>query len=231
MIKIEGLKIKYPDGNIALNDVTIHINEGDTVAIIGANGAGKSTLLMSLVGIVPITEGTVMVDDLTLEKSTLARIRQKIGLVFQNPDDQLFMTHVYEDIAFGPRNYGAKEVEVRERVEKAMKQLDIKHLARRLPSKLSGGEKRMVAIAGVLAMDPVLMLFDEPTSFLDPKSRRNLLPVFDKLPITKVIATHDLEMAAAICNRVIVLQNGRVVADGTPDTILNNKQLLENSGL
>jgi len=231
MIKIEGLKIKYPDGNTAINDVTIHIKEGDTVAVIGANGAGKSTLLMSLVGIVPITEGTVMVDDLMLEKSTLAKIRQKIGLVFQNPDDQLFMTHVYEDIAFGPRNYGASEAEVRDRVEKVMKQLDIKHLERRLPSKLSGGEKRMVAIAGVLAMDPVLMLFDEPTSFLDPRSRRNLLPVFTKLPITKVIATHDLEMAAAICNRVIILQNGRVVADGPPEKVLQNKELLESAGL
>ena len=172
-----------------------------------------------------------MVDDLKLEKSTLSQIRQKIGLVFQNPDDQLFMTHVYEDIAFGPRNYGVSEQEVRERVERVMSQLDIKHLARRLPSKLSGGEKRMVAIAGVLAMDPVLMLFDEPTSFLDPRSRRNLMPVFTKLPITKVIATHDLEMAATICNRVIVLQNGRVVADGTPETILQNKELLESAGL
>lgn len=231
MIKIEGLKIKYPDGNMAINGVTIHINEGDTVAIIGANGAGKSTLLMSLVGIIPIMEGTVRVDDLKLEKNTLPQIRQKIGLVFQNPDDQLFMTHVYEDIAFGPRNYGISEAEVRERVEKTMDQLDIRHLARRLPSKLSGGEKRMVAIAGVLAMDPALMLFDEPTSFLDPKSRRNLLPVFTRLPVTKVIATHDLEMAAEICNRVILLQNGRVVADGAPEEILQNKQLLEESGL
>lgn len=231
MIKIEGLTIKYPDGNTAIEDVTIRINTGDTVAVIGANGAGKSTLLMSLVGIVPITEGAVMVDDLLLEKSSLAQVRKKIGLVFQNPDDQLFMTHVYEDIAFGPRNYGMSEVEVKERVERVMNQLDIKHLAKRLPSKLSGGEKRMVAIAGVLAMDPILMLFDEPTSFLDPRSRRNLLPIFTKLPITKVIATHDLEMAAAICNRIIVLQNGRVVADGAPKTILENQELLESAGL
>lgn len=231
MIKIDGLKIKYPDGNVAINGVNIHINEGDTVAILGANGAGKSTLLMSLVGIIPITEGTITVDDLKLEKKTLPQIRQKIGLVFQNPDDQLFMTHVYEDIAFGPRNYGVGENEVRARVGKTMDQLEINHLARRLPSKLSGGEKRMVAIAGVLAMDPVLMLFDEPTSFLDPRSRRNLLPVLAKLPITKVIATHDLEMAAEICNRVILFQNGQVVADGRPESILQNHQLLESAGL
>ena len=141
------------------------------------------------------------------------------------------MTHVYEDIAFGPRNYGMDENEVRARVEKTMEQLEIKHLARRLPNKLSGGEKRMVAIAGVLAMDPVLMLFDEPTSFLDPKSRRNLLPVFTKLPVTKVIATHDMEMAAEICNRVILLQNGQVLADGSPGDILQNRQLLESAGL
>lgn len=231
MIKIDGLKIKYPDGNVAVNGVTIHIKEGDTVALIGANGAGKSTLLMSMVGVVPIAEGTVMVDDLKLEKTTLAQIRQKIGLVFQNPDDQLFMTHVYEDIAFGPRNYGLGEEEIRQRVEKTMDQLDIKHLARRLPSKLSGGEKRMVAIAGVLAMDPVLMLFDEPTSFLDPRSRRNLLPVLKKIPVTKVIATHDMEMAAELCNRVILLCNGQVIGDDTPTNILQNRHLLDRAGL
>lgn len=231
MIKIDGLKIKYPDGNTGIDGLTLHINEGDVVAVIGANGAGKSTLLLSLVGIVPISEGTVRVDDLTLGKGTLSEIRQKIGLVLQNPDDQLFMTHVYEDIAFGPRNYGLPEEEVRERVEKTMRKLDISHLARRLPSKLSGGEKRMVAVAGVLAMDPVLMLFDEPTSFLDPRSRRNLIAVLQKLSVTKVIATHDLELAESLCNRVILLQNGKIVADGLPETILHDKALLEEAGL
>lgn len=231
MIVIDGLTVAYPDGHVAVDNLNLSIKEGDSVGIIGANGAGKSTLLLSLVGIAPISQGKINVNGMEVCKTSLAQVRKKIGMVFQNPDDQLFMTHVYEDIAFGPRNYGLPEEEVRVRVRETMEKLDIVHLARRLPSKLSGGEKRMVAIAGVLAMDPILMLFDEPTSFLDPKSRRNLLPVLEKLPVTKVIATHDLELALSICNRVLLLQEGKLVADGSPKDIIHNKELLEEFGL
>ena len=231
MIVIDGLTVAYPDGHVAVDNLNLSIKEGDSVGIIGANGAGKSTLLLSLVGIAPISQGKINVNGMEVCKTSLAQVRKKIGMVFQNPDDQLFMTHVYEDIAFGPRNYGLPEEEVRVRVRETMEKLDIAHLARRLPSKLSGGEKRMVAIAGVLAMDPILMLFDEPTSFLDPKSRRTLLPVLEKLPVTKVIATHDLELALSICNRVLLLQEGKLVADGNPKDIIHNKELLEEFGL
>lgn len=231
MIKINNLKIMYPDGNVAIENFSMNIQEGETVALLGANGAGKSTLLRSIVGITPASEGEIHINSLKLGKNTLSEVRQRVGMVFQNPDDQLFMTHVYEDIGFGPRNYGWPENEVKARVEGTMSQLEISHLARRLPSKLSGGEKRMVAIAGVLAMDPVLMLFDEPTSFLDPKSKRNLIKVLKKINVTKLIATHDMDIVKEICDRVVIIVDGKIGADGKPDFILSNQRLLEECGL
>lgn len=231
MINIKDLNIRYPDGHDAVKNLTLQISEGETVAIIGANGAGKSTLLLSMVGIIPITSGTILIDEIKLNKKNVNEIRKKVGLVFQNPDDQLFMTHVYEDVAFGPRNSGYTEEEVNKRVKTALDNLKITHLSQRGPNKLSGGEKRSVAIAGVLAMNPSVMLFDEPTSFLDPRSRRNLLPVLKSLEVTKIIATHDLDLAAEICDRVILLQNGVLVAQGEPQEILENQQLLESGGL
>ena len=194
MIIIENLEIKYPDGNTSIKSISLKINKGESVALIGANGAGKSTLLKTLVGVIPINKGSIKVEGINLSRSTISSIRKKVGMVFQNPDDQLFMTHVFEDIAFGPRNFGVKEEEVINRVKKTMSLLEIAHLAKRPPTKLSGGEKRMVAIAGVLAMDPVLMLFDEPTSFLDPKSTRNLIKILKKINVTKVIAATDINL-------------------------------------
>lgn len=231
MINIKDLNIRYSDGHDAVKNLSLQIDKGETVAIIGANGAGKSTLLLSMVGIIPISSGTISINEMDLNKKNVNEIRKTVGLVFQNPDDQLFMTHVYEDVAFGPRNSGYTEEEVNKRVENALNNLNITHLMQRAPSKLSGGEKRSVAIAGVLAMNPSVMLFDEPTSFLDPRSRRNLLPVLKSLQVTKIIATHDLDLAAEICDRVILLQNGVLVAQGNPQEILTNQQLLESGGL
>lgn len=231
MINITNLNIKYPDGHLAVQHLNLHIKEGESVALIGANGAGKSTFLLSLVGIMPICEGAVEINDIELNKKTIADIRKNVGLVFQNPDDQLFMTHVYEDIAFGPRNMRLSEEETDTRVKSALDKLHISHLMQRMSNKLSGGEKRSVAIAGILAMAPKVMLFDEPTSFLDPRSRRLLLPVLKDLSITKIIATHDLDLAAQICDRVILLQKGSLVAQGNPSEILYNNNLLESCGL
>ena len=165
-----------------------------------------------------------------LEKKTLREIRSKIGMVFQNPDDQLFMPNIYEDVAFGPRNFGCDEEETKNRVNTALTKLGIDHLVERSPLKLSGGEKRLAAIATVLAMEPELLLFDEPTAFLDPRARRNMIYTLMDLPQGKLIATHDTAFASLLCTRVLLLQNGRLVADEGID-LLHNKERLEAAGL
>ena len=171
MLEIKNLNYSYPDGKEALKDINIKIDNNETIAIVGANGAGKSTLIKTIVGIFLTDQGEIIVDEEKVTKKTLNSIRKKVGVVFQNPDDQLFMNKVYDDIAFGPRNYNFTEEEVREKVERVMKNLDIEELSERSPNNLSGGEKRKVAIATVLSIEPSIILFDEPTSFLDPKGK------------------------------------------------------------
>lgn len=231
MIHANNVSYTYPDGNRALCNVSIDIGEGSTVAIVGANGAGKSTLLALLAGIFPAKEGEIEMAGIPMKKDKLEAIRRKTGFVFQDPDDQLFMARVYDDVAFGPRNFGYCSEEVKEMTEQAIEMMKINHLKDRAPHKLSGGEKRNVAIAAVLAMKPEVLLFDEPSSFLDPKSRRNFIQAMAKLQHTKLIATHDLDLVLDLCERVIILKKGEVFADGSPMELFRDQELMEAAGL
>lgn len=226
MIAMQDWTVTYPDGTIAVDHLNLKIQPGEHLAIIGANGAGKSSLILSMVGVIP-GSGQIHVDGVELNKKNLTEIRKKVGVVFQNPDDQLFLPTIYDDVAFGPRNLGMDEESVRYRVEDRMKLLHISHLRNKSALKLSGGEKRMAAMATVLAMKPDVMVFDEPTAFLDPKSRRNLIRVLQKLPHTMLIATHDLTFAAEVCPRCILLKEGKLFADGQAEDLLYNKELME----
>lgn len=231
MIEIKNLSVIYPDGTKAIDDISFTIGDGESIALVGANGAGKTSLLLTLVGVLNASGGSVWVDGIQLSKSTLNEIRRRVGMVFQNPDDQLFMPMVYDDIAFGPRNFGLNEEEVKKRVDSALAELSIEHLRDRSSLKLSGGEKRIAAIASVLSMEPTTMIFDEPTAFLDPKARRNLIKVLQRLSHGKLIATHDLTFAEEVCTRAILLKNGKIFADGNPRELLYHQQLMDDCGI
>ncbi|MFZ5688617.1 MAG: energy-coupling factor ABC transporter ATP-binding protein [Bacillota bacterium] len=231
IIQASNLKYTYPDGRQALNGITFQIVHGESVGIVGANGAGKSTLLMHLVGILFPDEGEIRVGEVPVIKKTLPVIRQSVGMVFQDPDDQLFMTTVYDDVAFGPRNYKLPEEEVEKRVKSSLETVGILHLMDRPPYKLSGGEKRAAAIAIVLAMKPDILVMDEPSSALDPKSRRRLITLLQRFAHTKIIATHDLDMVLELCERTIILNDGKVIIDGPTIEILTNVELMEKCGL
>ncbi|MEW6622951.1 MAG: ABC transporter ATP-binding protein [Bacillota bacterium] len=231
MIEIKNLKYKYPDGHQALKGVNLRILHGESVGIVGANGAGKSTLLMHLVGVLFPSEGEIRIGDVPVIKRTLPMIRQRVGMVFQDPDDQLFMTTVYDDVAFGPRNYKLPETEVDKLVKYALETVGILHLMNRPPYKLSGGEKRAAAIAAVLAMKPDILVMDEPTSALDPKSRRRLIELLRSFSHTKIIAAHDLDMVLDLCERTIVIKDGEVMADGPTLEIFKDEEMLDNCGL
>lgn len=227
MLKLYNLTVVYPDKTKAIDHLNLTINEGESVALIGGNGAGKTSLLLSLVGILESAEGMVEVAGILLNKKTVNEIRRQVGLVFQNPDDQLFMPFIFDDIAFGCRNYGLSENEVKSRVTEILEQLNISHLHDRSSLKLSGGEKRMAAIATVLAMNPSILMFDEPNAFLDHKARRSLIGALNKLPHTKIIATHDMTLAAELCNRVILLKKGSIAAEGTLDLLYDKEKMLD----
>ncbi len=231
MIEIKNLTVVYPDGTKAVDDLSFSIADGESVALIGANGAGKTSLLLTLAGVMTAKSGEVLVDGMKISKESLNEIRRRVGMVFQNPDDQLFMPLIYDDVAFGPRNFGLSEAEVGLKVEAALKALSIEHLKDRSPLKLSGGEKRAAAIATVLSMEPTALLFDEPTAFLDPKSRRNLINVLSRLNQSKLIATHDLAFAEEACTRAVILKKGKLFADGEPKALLRDEKLMEDCGL
>lgn len=231
MIRVNQLSIKYPDGTHAIKDLSFSVSDGECIALIGSNGAGKSTLLLSLVGMLSPAAGSIAINGIPLQKSTLADVRKEAGLVFQNPDDQLFMPTIYEDILFGPINYGVSKEAAERRAEEVIEELKIEKIRHKMPHKLSGGEKRLAAIASVLSMQPSVMLLDEPSSFLDPKARRTLIGVLSHLPQTKLIATHDLDLALDLCTRVILLKNGELYAEGTTAEVLTNGILLEQAGL
>lgn len=230
-IEISNLHYSYPDGHEAIRDISFTIYHGEAVGIIGANGSGKSTLLLLIMGILFPDKGQVKVGDVTVTKKTLAMIRQRLGLVFQDSDDQLFMTTVFDDVAFGPRNYNLDENEVKARVEEALEMVGIPHLINRASFKLSGGEKRAAAIASVLSMKPDVLIMDEPTSGLDPKSRRRLINILKGFSHTKIITSHDLDMVLETCDRIIVLKDGEVAANGTTLDILTDEKLLDSCGL
>lgn len=230
LILIDRLNYAYPDGKIALQDISLNVNRGEKVAVVGANGAGKSTLLMHLNGVLS-GQGSIRVDGLECTKPNMGRIRAKVGVVFQNPDDQLFSISVYDDIAYGPRYQGLSKEEIDQRVQKALRAVQMETFGDRNPYRLSGGEKKRIAIATVLSMDPDILVFDEPTAGLDPRARRELIQLLQTLPQTLMIATHDLELVELLTERMIIMNNGRIVADGTSKQLLKEDQLLLEHGL
>ncbi|MEW5736521.1 MAG: ABC transporter ATP-binding protein [Thermodesulfobacteriota bacterium] len=231
IVEARDLSYSYPDGTPALAGVSFRITHGESVGLIGQNGAGKSTLLLHLNGIFPPAEGTVRVGDYPITPKTLVHVRRAVGMVFQDPDDQLFMPTVRDDVAFGPRNLELPEDEIARRVETALSTVGAEHLADRPPYRLSGGEKRAVAIATVLSMEPSILIMDEPSANLDPGARRKLIHLLQSFTHTLIVATHDLDMVAEVCERTIVLKKGRIAADGPTRNILQNEELLLSCGL
>lgn len=221
----------YPDKTEALKGISFRIMHGESVAIIGANGSGKSTLLLHLNGCLMPTRGEVRIGETPLTRQTVVAVRRAVGMVFQDPDDQLFMPTVFEDVAFGPVNAGLPPDEVERCVTLALERVGMAHLKYRPPYKLSAGEKRAVSIATVLAMEPAILVMDEPTSNLDPRGRRRLIELLRSFEHTKIIATHDLEMVVELCSRAIVLDGGLAVADGPTLELLNDEQLMLAHGL
>lgn len=231
LLEVKDLEYIYPDGHPALKGVSFRITHGEAVGVIGANGAGKSTLLLHLAGVLFPTRGTIRVGDWPVVKETLPQIRRSVGMIFQDPDDQLFMPTVGQDVAFGPLNLGLPVAEVEERVNQALETVGALHLKERPPYKLSGGEKKTAAIATVLAMTPDILVLDEPSAALDPASRRKIIMLLAGFDHTKIIATHDLDLILDLCARTIVLSEGRVLADGPTIEIFNDEELLNRSHL
>ena len=230
-IELRGLGYAYPDGTPALRGLDLHIAHGEAVAVVGANGAGKSTLLLHLNGLLLPSQGEVRIDGLPVARATLARVRRNVGFVFQDADDQLFMPTVQDDVAFGPSNQGLSAQQVQARVDAALDAVGATHLAKRAPYRLSGGEKRATAIAGVLAMEPSILVLDEPSSGFDPAGRRRLIGLLRSFTQTRVIATHDLDLVLEVCERVLVLHHGRVEADGAPNELFADPDLLRRCHL
>jgi cobalt/nickel transport system ATP-binding protein len=230
VLQVQRLSYQYPDGTQALHDVSFNLDDGERLAIIGPNGAGKSTLFFHLNGTLQ-GEGQVQVLGEPVSDKTLPSIRQKIGLVFQDPNDQLFMPTVFEDVGFGPVNLGCSETEVRERVQTALRQVGMEGTEALTPHHLSVGQRKKVAIAAVLAMSPQILAFDEPSSALDPRSRRLLIQFLKTLPQPQLIATHDLDLVLDVCHRVLILDGGRIVGEGNVPEIFNQEDLLTAHGL
>ncbi len=235
-IDVRRLSFHFDDGTVALQDVSLQVAEGECVALVGPNGAGKSTLLLHLVGILPEAgaghgEGDVVLFGDPLRRETLASAHRQVGLLFQDPDDQLFCATVGEDVAFGPRQLGLRGEALGARVAAALAEVGLAGFEPRMPHRLSGGEKKRVALAGLLAYRPRVLVFDEPTNGLDPRARRQLIELLQALPATRVFATHDLALVAEVCSRTIVLDGGRVVAEGPTRAILGNDDLMQAHGL
>ena len=226
IVEVKHLGHVYPDGSAALRDVSFRITHGESVAIIGANGAGKSTLLLHLNGALAATAGEVRIGDFPLTRGTLPEIRRTVGMVFQDPDDQLFMSRVYDDVAFGPLNLGLTGEDVEQRVQDTLNRVGVGHLRDKAPYHLSGGEKKRVAIATVLAMSPDILVMDEPTSGLDPFARRQLMGLLREFRHTRIFTSHDLDMVLDLCERTIVLHEGGVTADGPTIEIFSDDDLL-----
>ena len=227
MITFDNVSFAYESGAPVLRGVSFHIAPGEAVGLIGANGAGKSTIMKLMLGLLPCTEGEIRVDGVRVEKKTLPQIRRTLGFVLQDSDSQMFMPTVYEDMMFAPRNYGLSKEEAEKKVDAVLEQLGLTELKHRHNHKLSGGEKRMAAIATILAMEPKAILMDEPSIALDPFNRRTVIRAINGLSMTKLIASHDLDMILDTCSRVLLLSGGQLVADGRAEDILRDKSLLE----
>ena len=231
IIDVRNLSYSYPDGTIALKEVSFRIPHGESVALVGGNGAGKTTLLLHLNGYLTPCEGSVRIGEDVVGRKTLAKVRRAVGMTFQDPDDQLFMPSVGDDVAFGPLNLGFSPAEVDRVVTEVLTTVGALHLRHRPPYRLSAGEKRSVAIAAVLALSPDILVMDEPSASLDPRARRRLIDMLAAFEHTKVIATHDLDMAMDLCPRVIVMHDGKVVAGGPARKIFLDDVLLGNCHL
>jgi cobalt/nickel transport system ATP-binding protein len=232
MIDVYALTYVYPDGRQALNGLSFTIAEGETVGLIGPNGAGKTTLFLCLCGVLKAKPGNIAVAGLDpSDPGQRKQLPARVGIVFQNSDDQLFNSTVFDDVAFGPLNLDLPAAEVKERVAQSLGQVGLIGREQRVPFHLSGGEKRRVAVAGVLAMRPSVLLLDEPTAFLDPRARRDVIRLIQDLPGTKLIAAHDLPMVKETCSRVLLLDEGKLIADGPPGKIMSDAVLMERHGL
>jgi len=229
-IRIENLSFTYPDGNRALQDVSLHITPCEKVALVGPNGAGKSTLILHLNGIL-MGDGFVRVCEVEASKENLARLRAMVGLVFQSPEDQLFSPTVFDDVAFGPLYQGLPVEQVCQRVEQALRAVHMGGYDQRVSHHLSMGEKKRIAIATVLSMQPEVLVLDEPTAGLDPRARRSLIQLLRELPMTMLVSTHDMLMVRELFPRMVIMDEGRIVADGPTEMLMNDRALLEAHGL
>ena len=237
-LELRDLRFSYPDGSEALRGVDLRVAEGECVGLIGPNGAGKSTLLLHLNGILPEFGGRpeasgsmIRVFGEPISAANLASIRRAVGLLFQDPDDQLFCPTVTEDVAFGPRQFGLGDADAREAVARALAMVGLAGYETRAPHRLSLGEKRRVCLAGVLACEPRILVLDEPTSNLDPRGRRELKALLASIGATKIIATHDLELVVQLCTRAVILDGGKIVAEGPPVDLLADEPLMLAHGL
>ena len=230
-IEVTHLYFSYEKQNPILQDISFTADGQASIGVVGANGAGKSTLLKLLVGLYFPDSGSIRIGDVPLQKETLAQIRKIAGYVFQDSESQLFMPNVYEDVAFAPQNYGLPEEEVAYRTKMALAAVHIEHLAKKPIHKLSGGEKKLAAIATILSMKPDIILMDEPSIALDPRNRRSLIHILNDFEHLKIIASHDLDMILETCSRVILMSGGCIVCDGDAKEILTNQELLEENGL
>lgn len=236
MLEAKNITFSYDDGTEALNNVNLKVDKGDIVALLGKNGAGKSTLFLHFNGILRPDNGEIIIDGekLKYDKKSLIKFRQKVGLVFQNPDDQIFAPSVEEDVAFGPLNLKLPMEEVQKRVHEALERVGMVGFEKKAPHHLSGGQKKRVAIAGILAMKPEIMVFDEPTAGLDPKGASkiiNLLKELNEQGITIIISTHDVDLVPQYANKVYVLHEGEIIGEGTAKDIFSNKELINKANL
>jgi cobalt/nickel transport system ATP-binding protein len=229
-IEVSNLNFSYPDGTVALRDISLSISPGEKVALVGPNGAGKSTLILHLNGILT-GQGQVRVCSLDVVKENLGRIRSCVGLVFQSPEDQLFSPTVFDDVAFGPLYQGLPRQQVLQRVDEALEAVHMRDYKQRVSHHLSMGEKKRIAIATVLSMQPEVLVLDEPTGGLDPRARRSLIHLLQELPLTMLASTHDMLLVREIFPRMIILDEGQLVADGPTQTLMNDTVLLEAHGL
>lgn len=236
-IRVQGLSYSVTDGRRVLGDVSFEIPERSRTALVGPSGAGKSTLLLHLIGLLPTqlpaheADSRIRIGGLALTRDSVREVRRRAGLVFQNPDDQAFCTSVREELAFGPRNLGLPRDEILRRIERALNQAGLRGFEERSIFQLSAGEKKRLCLSAVLACDPQAVILDEPTSNLDPRTRRGMIEVLRSIPCTQLIATHDMDLAAELCDRVLILDAGRICADGPASEVLSNAALMERHGL
>ena len=229
-IEIENFTYRYPDGTPALSDISLSVEHGGKLALIGPNGAGKSTLLLAMAGFAKGT-GKVLVDGLEVKSKNLKKIRTRLGCCLENPDDQLFMPTLFDDVAFGPLNMGLEPEQVKTRVAEALSTVGLADMADKAPHHLSAGQKRAAAVATILAMSPKIITLDEPDGSLDPRNRDNLMKLLKSLPQTLIIATCNMNFAAALADRAVLLDKGRIIADGEAKKIMSDVELMAEHGL